>query len=550
MGAVQFKLDRIVRLIGCYLKKYASLFTIFISTSIVVWGISILMPFVTGRLIDVLVSDSHRSRVYQYVAIIAVMNIVNLAVQYFVDLSNTKLNGKIAFDLSFRIYKNIKKAPLSFFENADSVYLSTRINEDSNCIINFFVRNCVNFITNILTVLFGFIMIFQISPVITLLFIGIMIAYIIIYKAFRQPLYQSNFILVEKRNQYFSVMTEQFKLIKYIKLNSLFHTFDENLIKRFKDVFNTVMNNFRLNYLFSNLAAGILVLANIIIIFFGGIKVINKEMTIGNFTILSTYFNLVLTAVHYFIEFSKSYQQTLVSVTRMEQMNEVAAEHNGTIRIDGIESIDIRNLDFKFEHQKTLIKNLSCTMNKGNIYCIYGSNGSGKSTFLNMIANLYSGYQGEIFINSYNINELDMYYLREWHMAYSNQAVTMVTGSIYENLTYGLNNQEDLRDTVIYWCKRFNLYNKIVSLPAGFESDIAADYITLSGGEKAKISFIRALVKDAPVLILDEPTAAFDKESVTILKECLMEIKPGKIILLITHDQNIADIADKIIRIG
>ncbi|BCK00038.1 ABC transporter transmembrane domain-containing protein [Anaerocolumna chitinilytica] len=532
------------------MKKYASLFTLFISTSITVWGISILMPFVSGRLIDVLVSDSHKSRVYQYVAIVAVMNIINLVVQYFVDLSITKLNGKIAFDLSYHVYKNIKKAPLSFFENADSVYLSTRINEDSNCIINFFVRNCVSFITNILTIFFGFIMIFQISPVITILFIVIMIAYIIIYKAFRQPLYQSNFTLIEKRNQYFSVMTEQFKLIKYIKLNSLFSIFDENLIKRFKDVFNTVMNNFRLNYLFSNLAAGVLVLANIIIIFFGGIKVINKEMTIGNFTILSTYFNLVLTAVHYFIEYSKSYQQTLVSVKRMEQMNEVTTEHNGSIRTDGIEFISVQNLDFKFEHQKKLIQNLSCTMTKGNIYCIYGSNGSGKSTFLNIIANLYNSYQGNIFINSYNIKEMDMYYLRECNMAYSDQAVTMVRGSIYENLTYGLNNQEKLREKVIYWCKRFNLYDKIISMPDGFESDIAADYITLSGGEKAKISFIRALVKDTPILILDEPTAAFDKESVTILKECLLEIKSGKIILLITHDQSIADIADEIIQIG
>lgn len=532
---------------GCYLKKHASLFTIFIGTSFIIWFIAIIMPMISGRLIDNLIAGNDKKIVYIYAMFVAFMNVSNLILQYLQDLVTAKINGKIAFDLSSNIYQKLKKAPLLYFTNVDSVYISSRINEDSNCIINFFIGNCTSIITNLLTIIFSVCMVYQKSPIISLLFIVIVILYIIIYLKFRQPLFNSNYALIELRNQYFSSITEQFKILRYIKINSLFAKVDNGLKVKFEQIFNAVMKNFKINYLFTNLASGILVIANVIIVLYGGMQVINKKITIGDFTILSSYFTLILNSTHYFTTVGKSYQQALVSVNRIVELNQVDLEHNGSIKLNCIEKIEIMNLTFAFEDKQKLIEDFNYIFVKGNIYCIFGANGSGKSTLLSLIINLITGSSGNIFYNSTQVQDLDMYYLREKHIAYCDQTITLISGTIYENLTLGLDESNHMNLSVEQLCEKFGLHEKIISLHEGYASNVNSEFITFSGGEKAKLAIIRAILKNPSVLIMDEPTAAFDKESVEILKSCLLELKKDKIIILISHDHNLSNFADDIL---
>ena len=403
---------KILKLIKAYIIKFPRQFTFFIVSSLIVWSISLVNPYIMGSLIDRLVTSGDKTTIYTYALVIAALSALNILFQFIVNLTNTKLNGNIAFELSYTIYDRLKKAPLTFFKSVDSAYLSTRINEDCNNLIMFFTSNCISIFTNILTLIFGFTVVFYINIEIAFTFLLIIPIYILIYLSFRKSLFKSNYILIEKRNKYFSVMTEQFKLIKFIKINALFDEVNHKLRRTFHDVYSEVLSNFRINYLFSNLNSIIIVVSNIIILLYGGILVIENRITIGEFTILNTYFTLILSATKYFVDLGRSYQQILVSVNRIEELMQVDTEANGLIIPSAINSVKIENLSFSF-NERHLIQNLSYKFEKGNIYCLIGENGCGKSTLLNLLSNIYQIRNGKVSYNNEDIRNIDMYHLRK-----------------------------------------------------------------------------------------------------------------------------------------
>lgn len=537
----------IISLIKEYIWKYKALIMTFILSSLLTWGISILMPYITGYLIDILITVKNKNILFKFSIIIIVLNVLNMFLQYILDYVSTKLNGNIVFNLSYKIYIHLKKVPLQFYEKYESSYLSTRINDDCNNVVDFFMGNCVNIITNMLTIIFSLYIIYRIDIILAIVFIATLPLYIIIYSVFRTKLFKSNYIMMEKRNNYFSLMTEQFRIIKHIKINSLDEIVNNKLKVSFIEVFKTVLSNFKINYLFNNLTALLIILVNIFIIFYGGMKVLEGRITVGNFIIINTYFNLILSSFSYFMEFGQSYQQALVSVYRINDLLHTCIEDNGKIKLDKINNIVINNLNFSFSDKDRLISNFSYTFKEGNIYCIRGNNGAGKSTFLNIVTYIYHDYDGDILYNTINIRDIDMYYLRSTKIAYADQNSTLISGTIYDNLTLGIRENDELKDKVIYWCKMFDIYDTIINLPGGFDVDISSEYVTISGGEKLKISIIRAFLKNTDILILDEPSSAFDKKSTEVLKSCLNSLKYNKIIILISHDDNLVNITDKYI---
>lgn len=289
--------------------------------------------------------------------------------------------------------------------------------------------------------------------------------------------------------------------------------------------------------------------SNIIILLYGGILVIENKITIGNFTILNTYFTLILNATKYFMDLGRSYQQVLVSVNRIDDLMQVDLESNGHIIPPAIRQVKIENLSFSFG-DKQLIENLNYTFEKGNIYCLKGENGCGKSTLLNLLSNIYQIENGKITYNNEVIQNMDMYHLRKNEIAYTTQTPVLISGSIYDNLTYGIDKNCYNDNTLHAFCDMFNLSQTIKKTPNGLDTLISDDYEHFSGGEKQKIAVIRALLKDSPIIILDEPTSAFDKNSTLILKNYLNKVKSNKIIILITHDQTFMDPSFKTLKLG
>ena len=280
--------------------------------------------------------------------------------------------------------------------------------------------------------------------------------------------------------------------------------------------------------------------------FYGGIQIIKGNLTVGEFTIINNYFSSFMNSIKYFLQFGQGYQDFLISLNRVWNIENLVVDNNGSHTLKELKKINVKNISFGYG-ENMLFENYSYEFNKGNIYCIKGENGVGKSTFIDVLLGLYTKYDGDILYNDINIKELDLYYIRKNKIGYNQQCAYLINDTIFNNLIYGLNSYD--KQEMISCINNLNLNSLIEKYEDGINSVINCKNDNISGGEKQKISLIRVLLKNSDLLILDEPTSFLDSISAKKLGDKLINIKSDKIVIVISHDKRLIDIADQVIEL-
>ncbi|PJI09183.1 MULTISPECIES: ABC transporter ATP-binding protein [Clostridium] len=517
--------------------------------SLVAWSISMYLPLVNGTLIDLLTGKHLKSSsyglysIYVILLIISILSGLNIVLTYFINVSYVKLSSKTSFKMSYYILDHIKKLPIFFFYNQNAAYLNQRVNTDTTAVSQFVLDEIKNLIVNILSLIISSIILMRINLKIASVLIILIPIYLALYFFFKKRLYKLSYKYKECQNLYFGEINSQLENIKFVKFNSLYSILNKNLKNKFGMVFNAIVQLTRANNMFSNSGMLITVLANVLILLIGVQQIIKGKLTIGQFTIISTYFNTIIGGINYCLSFMENYQNTLVSYNRIEELLNLQSEKNGIKTIKNIESISVENLFFKYQDGKSVVSNLNCELKKGFIYRIVGENGTGKSSLINIITGLYNGtYDGDIKYNGINILDLNMYEVRKDLIGIVEQEPTLLKDSIVNNITYNLDNYDPkLLKTLVNKIK----LNKFVSkLDDGLNTNISERSCNISGGEKQKISIIRTLLKNPDVIILDEANSALDYDSTYQLNLILEKEKENKIIILISHSNVFDDIVD------
>lgn len=240
------------------------------------------------------------------------------------------------------------------------------------------------------------------------------------------------------------------------------------------------------------------------------------------------------------------YIQTIISskVAREDFILELKVNNsdNNKINIDGIYKIEFKNLDFKFNGEKSLFKNFNQKFEKGKKYLIKGKSGSGKSSLLNISLGYYENYSGEVLINNKSVNEIGNLYE---YVSVMKQDIVLFNDTIKNNITMY---DDDIKsDDVIRMIKKIGLekYQEIDNCSLNKE-------LSLSGGEKKKIAFIRTVLKKSDVIFLDEPLANLDRESRLLMENEIITLDKSKIIIIISHEHSseFERLFDEIIELG
>ena len=535
---------KIFKFVKEYIFKYKIQLFIFLIFSIISWIISIGLPYITGNYIDSLMNFQNRQTIIDFTIKILLIGIISIISSFVVSYSHVKVQTKSAIELNFKALEHISKMPILYFKNLDSTYLNQRINSDSNTLISFVLSNFLDILIRASTLIIVFYISFKINRKLTMILIPLIPLYLAIYFIFKKPLFKSGYELKEKQNKFFSKMNEQLYNINLIKLNSTFEESQKQLRTSFSTMFESLLKYTRVSYIFSSSDSMTMIISQIIIFFFGGMEIINGNLTIGQFTIIISYFSMIMGCISYYLNLGKSYQDALVSYSRLEEILNEPKEINGDMRIDNIDTIVLKEVCFSYDDTDNIINNFNYTFKKGNIYGIIGQNGTGKSTFINLILGLFNNYyKGNIYYNSIELKKLDMYYIRKRIIEISEQEPALINDTIGKNVTYGIDiyNYDNIEKVL----KSLNL--DINKFQDGLNTNIYEAANNISGGEKLKISLARTFLKNPDMIILDEPTSALDFNSIEKLKAILREIKKDKIIIIVTHNRDILDIADEII---
>ena len=204
----------------------------------------------------------------------------------------------------------------------------------------------------------------------------------------------------------------------------------------------------------------------------------------------------------------------------------------------------LENVDFAYNPALPILKNINLKIESGQSIGIAGSTGAGKTTLIKLLLRLYDVTGGSIKLEGIDLRELDLFDLRK-NIALVSQSVYLFHGTIRENIAYGMGDLED--KFIIEAAKKAQLHDFIKELPNGYDSVIGERGIKLSGGQRQRLSIARAILKNAPVLILDEATSSVDTETEKAIQESLNELTKDRTTIIIAHRLSTIRNADKIV---
>lgn len=307
---------------------------------------------------------------------------------------------------------------------------------------------------------------------------------------------------------------------------------------------NKVKNNFFITGLDSVIGNNFMQIIINSLYLFCGFLVIDNDMTVGTmFTFVSysayllqpisliSYLKIIISKIKPEFEIYKSFI-LLEEENDIKLINEFPENNKITL--------SFKNISFKYG-EKIIMDDFNIELQTGDVVAVIGENGAGKSTFINLILRLYTPCRGQILINDINIETIDIHSYRD-HICTVLQSDDLFKGSIEENIT--VYKKHDLSEELL----KSNLFSFINKYENGIQTKIESKSSGVSGGEKQKIALLRAINKFGRILLLDEPTSNYDKESEEDFNRLICGLKYD-IIIIVTHSEKVINIANKVIKL-
>jgi subfamily B ATP-binding cassette protein MsbA len=289
-------------------------------------------------------------------------------------------------------------------------------------------------------------------------------------------------------------------------------------------------------------------LAIAIVVFFAGYRSMQGAITLGEFVSFLAALMLAYQPVRALAGINVGIQEGITAAKRIyeiiDQKNEIYNDENApSLKLKNA-TLEFKNISFTYPDGTHALKNLSAKIEGGKKVGLVGISGSGKTTFLNLIPRFFNLKHGTILIDDQNINNINLNSLRK-EISIVSQDVILFDDTIRSNILYGNASASD--DEIINACKFAAAQEFIEKLPNKYETIIGENGIKLSGGQKQRLSIARAILKDSPIILLDEATSSLDSESEAVIQKAIENLTKNKTTIIIAHRLSTIMNCDKIL---
>jgi ABC-type multidrug transport system fused ATPase/permease subunit len=300
--------------------------------------------------------------------------------------------------------------------------------------------------------------------------------------------------------------------------------------------------------IFSIVIGALTIFGNALVLLVGGIFVIRGHLSIGTLLVVIAYLAFVYGPLSAIAYTTGGIQRALASARRVRQTLELqreapeSAAERPLNKVHG--EVRFENVTFEYEPGHAVVCDASFTARPGETVALVGPSGAGKSSLASLIPRFYEISGGRISIDGVDVREYSLTSLRE-NVAVVHQEVMLMSGSVLQNLQYG--RLDATRSEIVAAAEAANAHEFISRLPSGYETELGEEGCGMSGGQKQRLSIARAFLKNAPILILDEPTAALDTISETLILDALKRLRAGRTTFVIAHRLSTIREADRIL---
>ena len=531
-----------------FVKPYNITFYGVLTSAILISLLSTLTPYLLKVVVDDYLLLKNYDGMQSIIQIMIAVLFLEVVFMFLFTYYANWLGQKVIKNLRVKVFDKILKFKMSFFDKNAVGRLVTRTVNDIETIASIFSQGLFMIIADIL----------KMVTVLTVMTIINLELTIVVVSIFPILIYATRIFQKSMKVAFESVRKEVANLnsfvqerISGVKIVQIFNR--EHLeIKNFKEInlkhrdawLRTVWINsifFPIAEISTSICIGLLV-------WWGGFNNLNGEtISLGTLFLFISMSGLLFRPLRQIADRFNTLQMGMVSTERIFKILEDDLEitDNGNIEkssFDGL--IEFKNVSFSYIKNQLVIDDISFIINPGETTAIVGPTGSGKTTITNLITKFYEIDSGTILIDRKNINEFKLESLRK-KIGVILQDVFLFADTIYNNITL-FNNDITIKD-VEKAAKDLEIHDFIMSLPGGYDFNVSERGSTLSAGQKQLIAFLRVLVNNPDILILDEATSSIDSYSEDLIKNATNKITKGKTSIIIAHRLSTVESADKII---
>jgi ATP-binding cassette subfamily B multidrug efflux pump len=460
------------------------------------------------------------------------------------------VSRKIEYDLRGDFWKHIQRLPLRYFQNTSTGNIMAHATNDINAVRMFLGPSVMYSIDTSVRLIMVLILMLSLNTSLTIYaLLPLPLLSILVYKVGK--LIHSKFTKIQEK---FATLTtlaqENFSGIRVIKS----YVREESEMKRYaensQDYLKKNMNLVRTQALIMPILFLITGLSIIVVIWLGGTKVINGELTLGEITAFIVYLGILIWPMIAFGWVINIIQQAEASMKRLNkifsepyEITETEKTNYSIKKING--DIEFRNVSFRYnENSPYILKNINLNIRAGSTLAIMGYTGSGKTSLINLVPRLYECTEGEVLVDGINVKELPLDVLRT-NIGVVQQESFLFSDTVLNNISYG---RREVDKSVVNQVAAIAQFDKDVQeFPLKYETIVGERGITFSGGQKQRACLARALAIDPKILILDDSFSAVDTNTEEEILKNLRNFMKGRTSIIISHRISTVKEADKII---
>ncbi len=455
---------------------------------------------------------------------------------------------KFVGELTLKVYDKYQELSMRYYQDKQTGQLMSRMVNDTRLLEVLIAHSLPDLITNVLVIIGVAIMIFLIDPFLALLTL-IPVPFVIFVSSFFSkkvaPLFRINQEVLGDLN---GVLQDNLSGMKEIQAFGK-ENFEHGKMLKNTDYYSFVnIRANKANAIFHPSVEFLTSLGTVIVVGVGGVLAMNGQVSTSDIVGFFVYLSLFYQPLAILARLVEDVQTSLAGARRVAEVLDSESEIKESpeaYELQNVEgNISFENVSFDYINGEHVLNNISFDVKKGEMVALVGPTGVGKTTIVSLLERFYDPLSGKVCIDGHNIKDLTLNSLRK-NISLVLQDVFLFNGTIEENIAYGV--EHCTREEVIAAAKAASADEFISKMPNGYDTMVGERGVRLSGGQKQRIAIARAVLRNTPILVLDEATSSVDTETEANIQSAIENLAGSRTIIVIAHRLSTVMRADNIV---
>jgi subfamily B ATP-binding cassette protein MsbA len=558
-----------LRFIGGLIRPYRGTLIIILLAMLVETLMSLAAPWPLKIILDNVVGDhkmapwlhdilgpliEHGNRLH--VALIAASLYVAIsalgALASYIDNYYTESAGQwVAHDLRMRMYNHLQRLSLGYYNTHQTGPIISTITSDISTIQSFASSSTLDILVDMLTIVSMLGLMFWLNWDFTLIAVAVTPFLLLFVSRFKKAVKNATHEVRKEQSAIVAVVQQGLESMQVVKAFGQEKVEEEMLRAVSQATVSAALKARSVKALLSPVVTVVVAACTAVVLWRGAALILAGTMTVGSLTVYLAYLSRFFKPVKDLATTTNAIAQVTVGVERVRSIldtDTIIPEKEDPVDPQTFKgAIELRNVAFGYDEATPILTDVSFSIKPGEFVGIVGPTGAGKSTVVSLIPRFYDVQGGSVLVDGVDVREYQIRGLRD-QIGYVLQDTVLFHGTIYENIAFG--NPHATKEEVIAAAKLANADEFISKMPLGYDTPVGERGSTLSGGQRQRIGIARVMVRNSPILLLDEPTAALDSESEKLVIDALQKLMKDKTVIAIAHRLTTIRDANKIIVIA